>query len=125
MTLRNWLTDDYMITPQSKEDIVYIAMATDDQILLEMAEDVFDAGRTVKRAHIQAGHHLAKELQRSLAQVLSAQESIDGLNVWQPIEIEIEHIGVVKLLKVIDVGTEVLIDAAGTNRLINTNRVVV
>ncbi|MDL2287392.1 DrmE family protein [Eubacteriales bacterium OttesenSCG-928-G02] len=123
MTIHNWLTDDDMITPQSKDDIVYIAKATDDSVLLEMVEQVFSAGRTIKSAHIQAGHHLADKLRINLADALAAEGSIDGFNVWQPLEVEIENIGAIKLLKVIDVGSEVLVDTTSTNRLIDTNRV--
>jgi hypothetical protein len=113
-----------MITPLSKDDIVYIAKAMDDSVLLEMVDQVFDAGKIIKSAHIQAGHYLADKLRSNIADELSAKGSINGFNVWQPIEIEIENVGVVKLLKVIDVGSEVLVDAASTNKLINTNRVV-
>ena len=124
MTVHNWLTNDGMITPQSKDDIIHIANATDDSVLLEMVEQVFDAGKIIKRAHIQAGHYLAEKLRANLAGALPEKGSIDGFNVWQPLEIEIENMGLVKLLKVIDVGSEVLVDAAITNRLIDTNRMV-
>ena len=124
LTIHNWLTDD-MITPSSKEDIIHIAKATDDSVLLEIVEQVFDAGRIIKSAHIQAGRHLAEKLRINLANALFAKGSIDSFNVWQPIEIEIENIGLVKLLKTIDIGPEVLIDASITNRLINANRVTI
>ena len=123
MTIHNWLTDDGMITPLSKDDIVHIAKATDDSVLLEIVDQVFKAGKVIKSAHIQAGHHLAEKLRTNLADALAATSSIDGFNVWRPIEIEVEKIGLVKLLKVIDVGSEVLIDAVSTNRLIDTNRI--
>jgi hypothetical protein len=122
-TIHNWLTDDSMITPLSKDDIVYIAKAMDDEVLLEMVEQVFEAGKKIKSAHIQAGHHLAEKLRVNLAEGLSEVGNLDGFNVWQPIEVEIENIGTIKLLKVIDVGAEVLVDSTSTNRLIDTNRV--
>ena len=125
MTIRNWLTDDSMITPLSKDDIVYIAKATDDSILLEMVEQVYSAGKVIKSAHIQAGHHLAEKLRTNLVDALFATGSIDGFNVWQPIEMDVENIGSIKLLKVIDVGSEVFVDATSTNRLIDTNKALV
>jgi hypothetical protein len=124
MTVHNWLTDESMITPFSKDDITYIAKATDDSILHEMVDQVFDAGKTIKSAHIQAGHHLAEKLRTTLADVLSTRENIDRFNVWQPIEINIENIGLIKLLKVIDIGSEVFVNAASANKLIDTNKVL-
>ena len=124
MTVHNWIDDNDMITPSSKDDIVFIAKATEDSVLLEMVDQVFDAGKVIKSAHIQAGHHLADKLRSNLAAALSSKESIDGFNVWQPIELDIEDIGLVKLLKVIDVGSAVYVDASSTNRLIDTNRII-
>ena len=123
-TVRNWLDDNNMITPLSKDDIVYIAKAVEDSVLLEMVDRVFGAGKIIKRAHIQAGHHLAEKLRTKLVEALSLKDNIDSFNVWQPIEIDIDGVGLVKLLKVIDVGCEVLVDAVSTNKLIDTNRIV-
>ena len=44
---------------------------------------------------------------------------IDPFNFWEPIEMEIEGIGTIKVLKVIDVGNAVMVDVADTNRLID------
>lgn len=123
ITVQHWLYDNDMITPQSKEDIICVAKATKDSVLLEMVDSVFEAGKTIKRAHIKAGHHLAEKLRAYLAAALSSVGSIDSFNIWQPIEIEIESVGIVKLLKVIDIGSKVLVDTTSTNRLIDTNRV--
>jgi len=120
---RNWLYSDSHISPQSKDDIVYIAKATDDAVLLEIVDKVFDAGRQVKSAHISAGHYLADKLRSNLSSSLTLMESIDGFNVWKPIDMDIEDIGNIKILKVIDIGEKVMVDTANTNRLIDTNRV--
>jgi hypothetical protein len=120
---RNWLYSDTHISPQSKDDIVYIAKATDDAVLMEIVDKVFDAGRQVKNAHITAGHYLADKLRSNLSSSLTLMESIDGFNVWEPIDMDIEDIGNIKILKVIDVGDKVMVDIANTNRLIDTNRV--
>jgi hypothetical protein len=123
-TVRKWLFDNGVIKPQSKEDVIAIARSTDDPVLLEMVDEVFEAGKTIKSAHIQAGHFLAEKLKSNLATALAAFGNIDGFNVWQPIELDIEDIGRIKILKVIDVGESVFVDAANTNRLIDTNRIV-
>lgn len=123
-TVRKWLFDNGIIMPQSKEDLIAIAISTDDPVLLEMVDGVFEAGKIIKSAHIQAGHFLAEKLKSNLATALAAFGNIDGFNVWQPIELDIEDIGRIKILKVIDVGKSVFVDAVNTNRLINTNRIV-
>lgn len=123
MAVHNWLNDNNMISPKSKKDIVFIAQATNDNDLLNGVDDVFEAGKTVKNAHIRAGHHLADKLRKKLATVLASKGSIDGSSVWEPIEIHIEDIGLVNLLKVVDVGPEVLVDATSTNKLIDINKV--
>ena len=124
LAVRLWLNDNNMITPQSKDDIAYIAEATGDTVLSEIVDNVFEAGRVIKSAHIQAGHHLAQSLKSSLASSLTWMGSIDSFNVWDPIEVSVENVGNIKILKVIDVGAEIIIDAANTNRLLNTNRIV-
>ena len=123
-TVRKWLFDNGVIKPQSKEDVIAIARSTDDPVLLEMVDEVFEAGMTIKSAHIQAGHYLAEKLKSNLATALAAFGNIDGFNVWQPIELDIEDIGRIKILKVIDVGETVFVDATITNRLIDTNRII-
>jgi hypothetical protein len=122
LTVHSWLNDDNMITPQSKNDITFIAEATDDIVLLELADKVFEAGKRVKSAHLQAGHYLAEKLKASLAIELSSMKGIDEFSVWNPIEITVEGIGTVRILKVIDIGAEMLVEATTANRLINTNR---
>ena len=121
-TVHLWLTDNDMITPQSKDDIAFIAKATEDSVLLEIVDRVFDAGKIIKSVHIQAGHHLAEKLKTSLSTYLISMGNIDSFNTWEPIEVEIENIGNIKILKVIDVGTEVFVDEAITNKLIDTNK---
>jgi len=121
--LRVWLYSESNITPQSKDDIKFIAIATEDAVLLETVDKVYNAGRLVKNAHISAGHYLAEKLRFNLSSSLTLMESIDGFNVWEPIDVYIEDIGNIKILKVIDVGDRVTVDAINTNRLIDTNRV--
>lgn len=123
MTVHLWLDDNNMITPLSRDDLIYIAKATEDSVLLEMVDKVFEAGKTIKRAHVQAGHYLAGKVKTNLASTLAAM-GFDGFNIWKPIDIEIEDIGMIKILKVIDVDPEVSVDATSTNRLIDTNRVI-
>ena len=45
-------------------------------------------------------------------------EDIDPFNFWEPIDMDIEGIGNVKVLKIIDIGGELQVDSTDTNRLI-------
>ena len=54
----------------------------------------------------------------TLAKELKKHEDIDPFNLWEPIGMEIEGIGNVKVLKIIDIGTEIKINSADTNRLL-------
>ena len=44
---------------------------------------------------------------------------IDPFNIWEPIEMQVEGIGTVRILKIIDIGAPVTVDIADTNRLID------
>lgn len=117
-TIKNWIRDEDMIAPNDKEDLQCIADVTGSQTLKELLDDVFDAANTVRSAHIQAGRILSNQLKIRLVDVLKGYGDIDPFNFWEPIEIEVEDIGIVKVLKIIDKGNIVSVDSADTNRLI-------
>ena len=117
-TVRRWIEDEDVIAPQSKEDLRVLASVTENESLQEMADDIFDAAQEVRKAHIVAGRKLSEELRKTLAKELKAHEDIDPFNIWEPIDMEVEGIGNVKVLKIIDIGTVINVDAADTNRLI-------
>ena len=116
--MRGWIVDEDKIAPEKKEDLKYIALITEDSVLLEMIDDVFDAAREVKNAHIQAGKYLSGFLKQKLASALHEYGEIDPFNIWEPITLMLDDIGTVKILKVIDIGTVLVVDAADMNRLI-------
>ena len=117
-TVRNWITNDDVIQPREKEDLLIIAKATGDEVLLEMLDQVYEAGRDVNRAHIQAGHILSKRLTQKIGEHIQKLGNIDAFNVWDPIIIQLEEIGQVMILKVIDVNTVISVDSGNTNRLL-------
>lgn len=84
-----------------------------------MMDDIYNAAQEVKAAHMKAGRVLSQQLQKKLAEELKNYGKIDTFNFWEPIEMEIEGIGSIKVLKVIDVGNVVMVDASDTNRLID------
>lgn len=81
-------------------------------------EEIFEAARIVRAAHIQAGRTLSDMLKVKLAEELKKYGKIDPFNFWEPIEINVEGIGTVKILKIIDIGSMVQVDSSDTNRLI-------
>ncbi|MHC1745631.1 MAG: DrmE family protein [Negativicutes bacterium] len=117
-TVRRWISDNDIISPQHKEDLCYIAQVTEDAVLMEMVDQIFEAGRDVKRAHTKAGMQLSDQLKRQLAAELHTIGEIDPFNIWKPLVLELEGIGTIKILKIIDIGTSMMVDASNTNRLI-------
>lgn len=114
----SWLTDDDIIAPMQKDDLIYIAKATEDSVLLELADKVYDAAREVKNAHVQAGKYLSNRLKKTIAEILKSYGDIDPFNILEPISLPLEDIGTVKILKIIDIGCSVVVDVAYANRLI-------
>lgn len=117
--IRGWLLDDDVIAPQSKQDLEYIAAATGSSVLKELLDQVYDAAQTVRSAHIQAGKVLSMHLRSRIVEALKEYGDIDPFNIWEPIEMQVEGIGTVRILKIIDIGTPVTVDIADTNRLID------
>ena len=116
--VRSWITDDDMIAPQSKQDLGHIAAVTESGVLKEKLDLVYEAAQTVKSAHVQAGKALSLQLRNKISSALKEFGDIDPFNLWDPIEMEIEDIGLVKILKITDIGAPVIVDIADTNRLI-------
>ena len=118
-TVKNWLTNDELITPQDKEDLLNIAAATEDEVLLEKAELIYYAGKEVKSAHTKAGKLLSERLKEKIGAELKTIEGLDQYNIWDPIVLQFDDIGTVKILKVIDIGSRIKIDDGNTNRVIS------
>ena len=119
VTVRQWMRNDSVISPQEKKDIEFIAKATEDDVLLEQIDLVFEAGKLVKRAHVQAGRNLSALLRTQIVQKIQELGQIDRYNLWEPIPLCIEGVGNVKMLKVIDIGMEIMVETANTNRLLS------
>ena len=54
-----------------------------------------------------------------IVEALKEYGDIDPFNIWEPIEMQVDGIGTVRILKIIDIGTPVTVDIADTNRLID------
>ena len=118
VTVRQWMRNEDIISPQDKEDLKYIAVATGDRNLLECIDEIYEAGKEVKRAHVQAGRTLSELLKRQIGQKLQEIGTFDPYNIWEPVSLYLDDIGSVKVLKVIDIGSKMLVDTSNINRLI-------
>ncbi|MDD5791436.1 MAG: DrmE family protein [Erysipelotrichaceae bacterium] len=117
-TIKNWIEDEEAISPRSKEDLKIIATVTENEMLIELLDDVYQAAQDVRKAHILAGRKLSEQLKLKLANELKKYQDLDPFNIWEPIEMDIEGIGPIKVLKIIDIGSEINVSATDTNRLI-------
>jgi hypothetical protein len=117
-TIKRWIEDEDVIAPQSKEDLKILASVTENEMLIELLDGVFEAAQEVRRAHVLAGRKLSEQLKLTLAEEIKKYEDIDPFNFWEPIDMEIDGIGNVKVLKIIDIGSEVEVASTDTNRLI-------
>ena len=117
--VRSWITDDDMIAPQSKQDLEHIAVVTGSGVLKEKLNQVYEAAQAVKAAHVQAGRVLSLQLRNRVASALKEYGDVDPFNIWDPIEMQVDDVGLVRILKIIDIGTPVIVDIADTNRLID------
>lgn len=117
--VHGWIHDDDIIAPQSKQDLEYIAAVTGSSVLTELLDNVYDSAQIVRSAHIQAGRLLSKQLKNRIVEALKEYGDIDPFNIWEPIEMQVDGIGTVRILKIIDIGTPVTVDIADTNRLID------
>lgn len=118
-TVKNWIEDEEQFSLSSKEDIVCIAKAFNDELLAESIDDVFEAGNTVKRAHVKAGQYLSQKLRLQIAEKISEFGDIDAFNIWDPMVLNLEDIGKVIILKIIDINKPIKIDSSNTNRLLS------
>ena len=123
-TVKNWISDDEMIIPRDRDDLKAIAIATNDDVLRDRLDEVFDAGSLVKKAHIKAGRVLAEKMKHHIVEKISSEE-IDPFNIWGPVDIAIEGIGTVKILKIIDIDKNtVSVSDHYTNRLLSEEKEV-
>lgn len=119
VTIDNWCNDENMIAPQDKEDLRLIAKVCENDVLTEKLDQIYEAARDVKAAHTQAGLFLSSVLRKRIADELKNYGDIDPFNIWEPIELNLEGIGTVRILKVIDINEHrmITVDASDTNRL--------
>lgn len=117
-SVRSWLMDEDIIAPQQKQDLQYIATITGNGVISELLDQIYDAAQEVKSAHVQAGRVISVKLRSKIVEALENYGEIDPFNIWEPIEMDVDGIGIVRVLKIIDIGSPIVVDFADTNRLI-------
>ncbi|MEI8012624.1 MAG: DrmE family protein [Candidatus Omnitrophota bacterium] len=76
MTIRNWFANTAQIGPQSKEDLILIALVTNNKELLDGVEGIQQAIDRLRGCHLSAGMYLRNILLQRLPQVMgNIQES--------------------------------------------------
>ena len=118
-TVCSWISDESRIAPQSKDDLKYIAEITENEVLKELLDQVYDAAQIVWTAHQKAGVNLTRLLRSRIVEELKNYGDIDPFNIWEPIEMTVDGVGTVRILKIIDIGEPVFVDITDTNRLID------
>ena len=122
-TVKNWIQSDDQIIPQDPGDLKYIAEVTGDSVLMEKMDEVVEAGRFIMTAHIKSGRILSERLSECIATKLINDKSIDPFNIWEPIEMELDDVGAVKVLKIIDIGQEyIAVDASNSNKIMDEEK---
>lgn len=117
-TIKNWITNEECIAPRQRDDLESIAQVTNDPLLKENIDAVYSAAQEVRTAHQQAGRNLSVKLRSRVAEAIEDYGDIDAFNFERPVELLVDGIGTVRVLKVIDIGTIMEVDASITNRLI-------
>ena len=104
-TVRSWITNQSIISPMYIEDLQCIAIATEDSILLEECNEVFNACKKVKASRISAGFRLSETIMNSpeIIKAIQLYAEKGVLNIKDQ-TINIDDVGTASILKVIEVG---------------------
>lgn len=116
-TLRNWLYNDAIIAPHSKDDLLCLATALNDEVLIARVDEIWETAQIVRSAHIEAGVTLSKRLSKHIPEALSETGITDPFEIWDEIPLRIDDVGTVRLLKVVDIGEKSTMPKNKTNRV--------
>jgi len=101
VTIRNWYSDTYQIGPREKDDLVLIAIVTEDENFEKQIDGVWSAIEQLRSAHLSAGLRLRDALLQRLPQVTSQIEDSGT-------QVDLGELGSARILRVesIDSATE-------------------
>jgi hypothetical protein len=118
MAVRNWMSNAGMITPQKMDDIEAIISLSDKNDTSLSVQDIYDAGKIVKRAHIKAGKILSNALKTRLRNILNEDGS--DFDLFDSAgETCIEGIGSIRILKIENISELHSINKVYLNKLID------
>jgi hypothetical protein len=117
-TVRGWIDNNDVISPQDEFDIVAIASATNDPELVDHLQEVIISAASVRRAHIMAGKKLSEQLKKQIPEKLVEIGSDKLATIWKPLDIYLDEIGNVMLLKVSAVGNPVEVGILHINKIL-------
>jgi hypothetical protein len=115
---RAWVEDDDFIAPQDKENLLYISAALNDNYLINNIDRIWEVCEYVRKAHVKAGNEVSSKLKNGIAKSLSEIPKIRRNDIWDPIDLQLDELGKVKILKVTSIGDPVVVDIIYTNRLL-------
>ena len=115
-TLQRWITDESLIAPQTKRDIEILAKATDNAVTGEMVDDIYQASRVVKNAHITAGRLLSNRLSNELGHYIK-EMAVNADECWKSLDIDIEDVGNAKIMKIENIGEQAQVENSYVGRL--------
>ena len=116
-TIQGWINGQRII-PRDLSSIEKIANVTNDIFLKENAMVVYEAGKTVTEAHRKAGVYLTKKLKYSLPSYINTSGEMSPEDLQEPFNLELDDVGNVLILKVIEIGEKIQLDTININRLI-------
>jgi len=115
---RSWINNDDFIAPQDKDNLLYIATALNDNYLINNIDKIYDVCKYVKASHVRAGNDISSRLKRGIADSISELPDIKRTDIWDPIDMNLDELGKVKILKVTNIGDPITVDLIHTNRLL-------
>jgi hypothetical protein len=115
---RAWVEDDDFIAPQEKENLLYISVALNDNYLIDNIDKIWEVCKYVRTAHVKAGNEVSSRLKKGIAKSLSEMPRIRRNDIWDPIDLQLDELGKVKIMKVTSIGDPIVVDIIHTNKLL-------
>lgn len=107
-TIKSWVTSEFIICPNEKEDLECIAKACGEYglELLGSLDECFAAAQEVKKAHIKAGFELSSMILDTdiIKQKITEKYDKCGYFDFSSVDFNAEGLGQISIVKVTDIG---------------------
>jgi len=104
-TINNWLFDEDQIGPASQKDLERIANITGNSQLKENLQEVVNAIRAVRGAHLQAANYITHKLLSNLPEVMDSEQGTDAES-RRSVTLNLDDFGQVMILRIEEIGNE-------------------